>query len=997
MAEVFPKGNLMRERTTRFRLMLVLILALAIASGGSDIQAASSHLDPRQTRAASVDGIKHPAEGYIQAALQDTPTHFGDNSDATATAANGSELDGAYYRLDDTHLALLLTGNLETNFTNLNILIDSRAGGQNSLRADTFQEDLSALAGLRLDSNFAADYYLNIVTGNSPVETYGFFIETPTEGGSVGGELGSGIASVITMTNGIVIAIDNSNTVGVGSTTINTPATVATGIEILIPLAEIGNPSETIKISAFINSPNQAILSNQVLGGIGGGDNLGAPADVDFSSIDGRQFFNASPALLESPLCGDLFFSEYIEGSGNNQALELYNGTGKGLTLDGMGYTVELYANGAAAASQVYPLTGTLPFGDVLVIANSAAAAEILAVTDVTANVALFDGNDALVLRKAGTVIDAIGRVGEDPGSEWGSGTESTADNTLVRKPTVGGDQDPSDAFTPATGWVGYPVDTFTHLGHHRADCAGLRLLISEVVVNPTAGEFVEIYNPNSSPMDLSNVYMTDATFPSSSTYYYNIVTGSNAGGGSFADFNARFPAGASIAPGEYQTVALAGSAAYSSTYGSLPTYELFEDGVSPDALPDMREATAGSINKQGGLTNAGEGVILYTWDGVTDLVTDLDYFLWGNRSVAVDKTNVSIDGPDADEDLSIYLADTPIATQSLVSAATHATGASWQRKDLNEGKEIKVGGNGAGGDNETSEDLNNTFCENSATPGAANQCPLPNAFGVCQAAATAIHAVQGSGTSSPLVGSSVVLEGIVVGDFQSTSTQLGGFFLQEEDNQTDANSATSEGIFVYDNGFGTDVATGALVRVQGVVAENAGQTQLGGIMNMAVCANGRSVTPTVIDLPVADVATLEAYEGMLISVPETLYVTDHYNLGRFGEIGLSAESRLMQPTQVVSPGTPASNMQTANNRARLLLDDGSTVQNPATVPYWGPNNTLRAGDTVAGLTGVLGYGFGNYRVQPTLNPIFTQSNVRTAAPQLSGQGRLTSRQFQRA
>ena len=45
-----------------------------------------------------------------------------------------------------------------------------------------------------------------------------------------------------------------------------------------------------------------------------------------------------------------------------------------------------------------------------------------------------------------------------------------------------------------------------------------------------------------------------------------------------------------------------------------------------------MREATAGSVNGQGGLSNGGEVVVMYTWDGSSDLVTDVDYAVWGDK-----------------------------------------------------------------------------------------------------------------------------------------------------------------------------------------------------------------------------------------------------------------------------------------------------------------------------------------------------------------------------
>jgi len=253
-----------------------------------------------------------------------------------------------------------------------------------------------------------------------------------------------------------------------------------------------------------------------------------------------------------------------------------------------------------------------------------------------------------------------------------------------------------------------------------------ITLLLTEIVVSPTQGEFVEIHNPGDTAVDLSDVYLTDATYAGGGTYYYNIVTGANAGGGGFADFHARFPDGATIDPGEYQTIALAGSDAFSNTYGIAPTYELYEDGDTPDGVPDMREALPGSINNQGGLSNAGEVVILYYWDGQTDLVTDLDYVLWGDKDEAVDKTGVSIDGPDADEISSTYLADTPIEAQDIVGTGSdpHAYGNSAQRVDMTEGAEVKTGGNGADGHDETSEDLSNTWSEDTPTPGASGAAP---------------------------------------------------------------------------------------------------------------------------------------------------------------------------------------------------------------------------------------------------------------------------------
>ncbi len=251
-------------------------------------------------------------------------------------------------------------------------------------------------------------------------------------------------------------------------------------------------------------------------------------------------------------------------------------------------------------------------------------------------------------------------------------------------------------------------------------------LLISEVAVVPTAGEFIEIYNGGATAVDLTNVYLTDATYSNGGVYYYQIVTGAGGGGG-FADFHARFPTGAMIPAGAYQTIALNGSTNFNTTYGVDPTYELYEDGAA-DAIPDMLEARAGSINGQGGLSG-GEVAVLYSWDGNSDLVKDLDYVLWGDKVEAIDKSGISIDGPDVGSGTSTYANDTAIASQAVISASSHASGKSWQRNvPLNEGSEVQSGGNGFLGSDETSEDLNNTFFEDTPTPNAASTPPTPTA-----------------------------------------------------------------------------------------------------------------------------------------------------------------------------------------------------------------------------------------------------------------------------
>jgi len=167
----------------------------------------------------------------------------------------------------------------------------------------------------------------------------------------------------------------------------------------------------------------------------------------------------------------DLFISEYVEGSSNNKAIEIFNGTGAAVDLAAGGYVLQVYFNGATTASFALSLTGTVAAGGVHVVAHSSAAQAILDQADQTTGSGLFNGDDAVVLRSggaAGPVLDAVGQIGADPGTEWGTGLTSTADNTLRRPDAAeAGDANPTDAFDPATGWVGFESDTFDGLGQH--------------------------------------------------------------------------------------------------------------------------------------------------------------------------------------------------------------------------------------------------------------------------------------------------------------------------------------------------------------------------------------------------------------------------------------------------------------------------------------------------------------------------------------------------
>jgi len=191
-------------------------------------------------------------------------------------------------------------------------------------------------------------------------------------------------------------------------------------------------------------------------------------------------FYGLVGALLLGPVGVrampiDLFFSEYVEGSSNNKALEIFNGTGSAINLATGGYNVQMFFNGSASAGLTIDLTGSVADGDVFVLAQSSANATILAQADQTNGAGWFNGDDAVVLRKGTTILDVIGQIGFDPGTEWGTGLLSTADNTLRRKNSVlSGDSNGSNAFDPSAEWDGFATNTFDGLGSHSVQSQGV-------------------------------------------------------------------------------------------------------------------------------------------------------------------------------------------------------------------------------------------------------------------------------------------------------------------------------------------------------------------------------------------------------------------------------------------------------------------------------------------------------------------------------------------
>ncbi|WP_330472986.1 ExeM/NucH family extracellular endonuclease [Terrabacter sp. C0L_2] len=265
-----------------------------------------------------------------------------------------------------------------------------------------------------------------------------------------------------------------------------------------------------------------------------------------------------------------------------------------------------------------------------------------------------------------------------------------------------------------------------------------------------------------------------------------------------------------------------------------------------------------------------------------------------------------------------------------------------------------------------------------------------------CDVSATPIPAIQGSGDTAAITGR-VTTRGVVVGDYEGPSPALRGFFIQ--DPTGDGKAATSDGIFVFEGSNADSVKLGDLVTVSGNAGENQGQTQVSAAA-ITVCGTG-TVAPTQVRFPVEDATTLERYEGMLVTLPQEMSVTEHFQLGRFGQVTVSEGGRLEQPTNVVAPGADAAALQKSNNLRKIILDDTSQAQNVDPIVFGrggqplSASNTLRGGDTVTGLTGVLNWTWGGnassanaYRIRP-VSPAasvdFEASNPRPTSPPAVG------------
>jgi predicted extracellular nuclease len=258
----------------------------------------------------------------------------------------------------------------------------------------------------------------------------------------------------------------------------------------------------------------------------------------------------------------------------------------------------------------------------------------------------------------------------------------------------------------------------------------------------------------------------------------------------------------------------------------------------------------------------------------------------------------------------------------------------------------------------------------------------------------TPISAVQGAGATSPLVGTTVTVEGVVTGVDDEVGASFGdnnsvrifgddaGIYLQSLPGAQDADAATSEGLFVgFVRGPGGDreALIGKHVRLRGQVVEKFGFTQVNILRGTEpeILGGAALPAPVVIDPALAAAQTVQAggtrtyyesLEGMRVTL--AVGTANSGGTNKFGELFLT-------------PGTTQDRVFRTEDPAGLIAVDADAGAGDPDNPYrpTAQNTAYVAADLfdrVENATGPLGFSFSNYKilVQPGALPTVTDSGV---------------------
>jgi predicted extracellular nuclease len=644
---------------------------------------------------------------------------------------------------------------------------------------------------------------------------------------------------------------------------------------------------------------------------------------------------------------------------------------------------------------------------------------------DYTGGVASINGDDAILLYENGTVIDVFGDPDTDgTGEAWdyvdgwayrnnGTGPSATFDPaewTISGPDALDGETDNGSAATPM------PAGSYAQFADE--------LLISEIIEGSSFNKAVEIYNGTGASVDLS-AYSLEIYFNGSTSAGTTIaLSGTLAHGEVYVvadnDADAAILAvadqtsTASFFNGDDAIVLAKGSAVIDS-FGQIGTDPGSEwpGGGQNDTLIRKAAVTDGDTDPTDAFDASDE------WEvRATDDFSDLGQHGPGGGTggtptltLTLDATAMSENGGsatgtltrtgDASAELTVTLTSSDTTEASVPATATFAAGsdtATFTVTAVDDGiadgtQSVTISASDGG-----------LLNANASIDVTDDEVTITKIHDIQGTAGTANGDVVGTDDIAAMNGQTVTIEAIVTADFQDGAFghlgDLNGFYVQEEVTDYDFNDLTSEGIFIYD-GFSpsVDVMTGDLVRITGTVSEFGGTTQINPTSIQVV--SSANLLPDAVDIvfPVASVqvssggyiANLEAYEGMLVNIPQAMITTEMFNLDRFGEYRISTE-RFEQFTQSNDPDTAGYEQHRQDvARSSIVLDDGLTIQNPSQVKVIDGNNgilettdTFSMGDTLTDTTGVVSHLFNQFRILNGTGT-YADTNPRQESPEEVG------------
>ncbi|SDD10369.1 lamin tail domain-containing protein [Aquimonas voraii] len=699
----------------------------------------------------------------------------------------------------------------------------------------------------------------------------------------------------------------------------------------------------------------------------------------------------------------DLIISEYVEGTSNNKAIEIYNGTGASVDLSG--YSIRLATNGSTTLGNAVNLSGSLASGDVFVIVNTSAAQALRDLADLQNSTATgFNGDDAVLLFKTGGVlVDAFGQVGFDPGTGWGSGDTFTADRTLRRKGTVcAGDTDSSDAFEPSNEWDGFATDTFTGLGSHSVECPSATPELSVADVSQFEG--------NAGPVNFEFTVSLSAPAPAGGVQFDFItsdITAQALPGGN--DYSPRIETGVTIAEGQ-----------------SSITVNVIVQGDTVDEADETFRVTLS--NPVGATLGDAEAIGTIRNDDAStatlNIVAPADI---GEGASGTTNQNftVSLSAPLAEAvEFTATTSDiSATAGQDYVALASAPFSIAAGQTSVDVPVQI-IG--------DRTDESNEAYRVTIATSSMAVTLGTSQAEGVIlddDLPFTEIFNIQGSGVCSPFVAvcnPSANVAGDPVRSQNNVVTAIGasGFTMQTPDARDDQNPLTSNGIYVFTagaprNDAGELLAVGDAVEVIGQAAEFFSLTQIvvastrDGANSILVQSSGNELPPTVFfgnaaralgqAIPSKDpdalscgaLGNFECFEGMRVRMDNAAVTVANQRfsgagqqyaevwISPYGERGLREKGARFGST--LTPANAAAGVWDGN--PEILEMDADFL-----IP--GLLDTELAGGTRFSAIGVIGFDFGDYEFWPSSLTVVEGTNEVVRPVPAPATGELTIGSF---